>query len=499
MKNPYLDDFMDRFRFMGLTFDDVSLETQYADFLPSETVLDSRLTRNITLRIPFVSAAMDTVTEADMAIALSLLGGIGVIHKNLDPTTQRTQVKRVKYYLNGFLTKARTLGPEETIADMLRKKSEKEFRFSSFPIIDEDRKLVGIVTSHQLKYCDNLQTPMRKIMIANPVKAPKGTTIEQAYRILIDNRITILPVVDEAGILQGIYCFKDVRDILRNQDSMYNRDAQHRLRCAAAAGPRDYERVERLVEGGVDAIVVDTAHGHSKGVMDMTRWVKDHYPEVDVIAGNIATAEATRDLIQAGADAVKVGIGPGSICTTRVVAGVGVPQITAIYNCVKAAQGEVPIIADGGIRYSGDVAKALVAGAETVMMGGVLAGTSESPGEKILYQGRQFVMYRGMGSLEAMKTRAGSRERYGQSDVESPEKLVPEGIEGMIPFRGTVNEVMAQFIGGLRSSMGYNGARTIDDLRAKGRFVRVTDAGRRESHPHDVRISKEAPNYRVDM
>lgn len=498
MPNPHLDDFMERFRHIGLTYDDVSLVTQYADFLPSETSLKTRLTRNIKMNIPFVSAAMDTVTEGDMAIAMAMRGGVGFVHKNLDPIEQRTQVKRVKYYLNGFLEKARTLGPDDTIADMRNFRGERGFSFSSFPIVDEERKLLGIITSHQVKYCVETSTKMRDIMIAEPVTAPEGTTIEEAYKSLLENRIAILPVVNEAGTFLGMYCYRDVQDILQNQNPMYNRDANHKLRCGAAVGPNDQERVERLLEGRVDLVTVDTAHGHSKGVVEMVKWIKKHHPELDVIAGNIASAEAVVDLMKAGADGVKVGIGPGSICTTRVVTGVGVPQLTAIYECAKAAQGEIPIIADGGIRFSGDVSKALAAGAESVMMGSVLAGTDEGPGEKILYQGRQYVMYRGMGSIEAMKSRQGSRERYAQSDVASPEKLVPEGIEGMIPYAGSVDDVLNQYIGGLRSSLGYNGCRTIEELRQRARLVRVTAAGGRESHPHDVLITKEAPNYRPE-
>ncbi|MCX7049418.1 MAG: IMP dehydrogenase [Candidatus Sumerlaeota bacterium] len=498
MNNPHLDEFMEQFKFIGLTYDDVSLVTRYADFLPAEACLETRLTRDIRMNIPFSSAAMDTVTGAGMAIAMAMQGGIGIIHRNLEPLDQKRKVRRVKYYLNGFLEKARTLTPDDTIESMERQKAQKEFTFSSFPVLDKDRKLAGVVTSHQLKYCEDPQTKIADIMITKPVSAAKGTTIEQAYQIMMRNRITILPVLDEAGIFQGMYCFKDVRDILRNQNPIYNRDSKHRLRCGAAVGVKDHQRADLLAEAQVDVMVVDTAHGHTKGVMEMVRWIKQHYPEQQVIAGNVATADATHDLIQAGADGVKVGIGPGSICTTRVVAGVGVPQLTAVYECARAAQGAVPIVADGGIRYSGDVAKALAAGADSVMMGGILAGTDESPGEKILFQGRQFVSYRGMGSLEAMKTRQGSRERYAQGDVSDPDKLVPEGIEGMVPYRGSAPAVLAQFTGGLRSSLGYTGCRTIAELQEKARFVRVTASGQRESHPHDVRITKEAPNYQVE-
>jgi IMP dehydrogenase len=497
MINPHIEEFMNQFLHTGLTFDDVTLITQYADFLPAETNLSTRLTRRIRMNIPFTSAAMDTVTEADMAIAMALMGGIGIIHKNLTPYDQRTHVKRVKYYLNGFLTKARTMLPDQTIQDLYNLKAEKKFAFSSFPILDENRHLLGVVTSKELKYCDDQTTHLRDIMIPNPIWAPLGTTIEQAYEIMKKHKISILPILDDQGIFSGMYCFKDVREILKSTHPDYNLDDQHQLRCGAAVGPNDYERIEFLIESICDVLVVDTAHGHSKGVIEITKWIKDKYPGVDVIAGNIANPDAVPDLIRAGADGIKVGVGPGSICTTRVVAGVGVPQITAIYECARAAKEEVPIIADGGIRYTGDVPKAFAAGASSVMMGGVLAGTDQSPGEKILYQGRRYVVYRGMGSLEAMKERLGSRERYGQEDVE-PEKLVPEGIEGMVPYAGDINDVMQQFIGGLRNSLGYNGCNSVDELRKKARFMRITAAGYKESHPHNITITKDAPNYKME-
>ncbi len=496
MINPHVDEFMKQFPHMGLTYDDVSLVTQFADFMPSETSLETKLTRNINIRIPFISAAMDTVTEADMAIAMACMGGVGIIHKNLSPYDQRTQVKRVKYYLNGFLRKARTMKPENTLRDLLDLKEKKQFKFSSFPILDDSHRLVGIITSREIKYCDDPSTRLGDIMVPDPISAPAGTTIEQAFEILKRNRISILPIVTENGEFTGMYCFKDVRGILQSTHPDYSLDEEHKLRCGAAVGPGDYDRVECLLESICDVLVVDTAHGHTKGVIEMTRWIKKRFPQVDVIAGNIAAPEAVPDLIRAGADAVKVGVGPGSICTTRVVAGVGVPQITAIFQCSRAAQEEVPVIADGGIRYSGDVPKALAAGASSVMMGGILAGTTQSPGEKVLYKGRQYVIYRGMGSIEAMKERMGSRQRYAQGDV-PVDKLVPEGIEGMVPFAGDVQDVIRQFTGGLRSSMGYNGARSIEELRSKARLIRVTSAGYRESHPHDISMVKDAPNYKV--
>lgn len=498
MPNAYLDEFFDAFKLEGLTYDDVSMITQYADFLPAETDLASRLTRNVTLNVPLVSAAMDTVTEAEMAIEMALNGGIGIIHKNLEPTVQRTQVKRVKYYLNGFLRKARTAAPGQTVAGLYDLKAEKSWSFNSFPIVDADGKIAGIITSRELKYCDSPERKLSEIMVPNPVTAPLGTTIDEAYKIMREQKISILPIVNaDDGRFEGLYSYKDVEDILKGNHPLYNRDDQHSLRCGAAVGPGTYDRVECLMETRVDVLVVDTAHGHTKGVIDMVKWVKQHYPQVDVIAGNVAAPEGARALIDAGADAVKVGVGPGSICTTRVVAGVGVPQLSAVYECAREARGTgVPIIADGGIRYSGDVAKALAAGAGAVMMGGVLAGTDEGPGEKILYHGRQYVIYRGMGSLEAMGQRHGSADRYGQAG-RAVEKMVPEGIEGMVPYAGPAEAVLNQFVGGLRQSLGYNGCRTIGDLQERAKFKRLTAGGIRESHPHDIRITKDAPNYRA--
>ena len=498
MANQYLDEFMSHYKYQALTYDDVTLITQYADFLPADTNLKTRLTRNIELNIPFVSAAMDTVTEADMAIAMALQGGIGIIHKNLDPVTQRANIKRVKFYLNGFLAKARTMRPDQTVDELMRIKAEKGWKFNSFPILDENRRLLGIVTSRELKYCEDPGRRMEELMLLDPVTAPNGTTIEQAYQIMLERKISILPIIERDGMFLGMYCFNDVKEILTVSHPLYNRDAQHSLRCGAAVGPNTYERVEILMESRVDVLVVDTAHGHSQGVIDMVRWIKQKYPAVDVIAGNVATGEGAKSLIQAGADAVKVGVGPGSICTTRIVAGVGVPQLTAVYECAKAARGSgAAIIADGGIRYSGDVAKALVAGADCVMMGSVLAGAEESPGERVLIQGRQFVVYRGMGSLDAMAQRHGSADRYGQAGS-SQEKLVPEGIEGMVPYAGPVRDLLHQFVGGLRSSMGYNGCRTIPELHERGRLMAVTASGQRESHPHDILMIKDAPNYKVN-
>ena len=497
-ENPHLDDFMEHSRHFGLTYDDVSLVTQYADFLPSETDLTTPLTRGITINAPFLSAAMDTVTEADMGIAMALAGGIGIVHKNLDPAAQRTEVKRVKFYLNGFLVKARTISPDMTVGEVDQWKREKGFQFSSFPVLDENRKLLGVVTGSQFRYCESPEDKIRDLMVTDMVTAPPGTTIQQAYETLLKHKISILPVVEPDGTFDGLYSFKDVRRIIQEKNGMQCVDDLYSLRVGAAVGPKDYERVECLEETFVDVLVVDTAHGHTRGVVDMIKWIKQHWPEQQVIAGNVATGEGARTLVDAGADGIKVGIGPGSICTTRVIAGIGVPQFTAVYQSAKALRGTgVPIVADGGIKQSGDVPKAIAAGASTVMMGSVFAGTDESPGERVLISGRQYIAYRGMGSLSAMGQTFGSADRYSQSGVQS-QKLVPEGIEGLVPYSGSVNGVLNQYLGGLRASLGYNGCRTIKDLQSGARLVRVTEAGKREAHPHDVEFVKDAPNYHVD-
>lgn len=495
-QNAHLHDFMNTFRHVALTFDDVSLITQYSDFLPPEADISSRFTRRIPLHIPFVSAAMDTVTEERMAIAMAMLGGIGIIHKNLSARQQAALVKFVKHYLNGLIENPITFKVTDTLKTVRETRAAKKYAFSGFPIVDEDNRLVGMLTATDIKFARDPDAPVSEVMVREVITAPPGTTLEQAYEIMQRNKIGKLPLVDDRGRLVGLYSFADVSTLVTHRQPLYNRDAKHRLRVGAAVGPQDHERVEMLVEQEVDVIVVDTAHGHSRGVIEMTRWIKEHFPEVEVVAGNIATGEAALALREAGADAVKVGIGPGSICTTRVVTGVGVPQITAIYECAKALDGSVPVIADGGIRHPGDIAKAIVAGADSVMMGAILAGTEESPGEKIIYQGRQYVAYRGMGSLGAMKARQGSRERYGLDGV-AEEDLVPQGIEGMVPYAGTVEKVLKQYAGGLRAAMGYCGCRTLEELRQRGRFVRVTPAGVVEGHAHDVTITKEAPNYRA--
>jgi IMP dehydrogenase len=432
-----------------------------------------------------------------MAVAMARLGGIGVIHKNLSPERQAEEVVKVKHYLNGLIRNPVVFRVGMRLADILGTKQQRKYSFSGFPILDEQDRLAGILTARDVKFLASFEIPVDEVMTTELVVGGPQTTMMQAYELMRKHKVGKLPIVDPAGKLVGLYSFNDVKSLIANMEPAFNRDAQHQLRVAAAVGPTDTDRIDRLVGARVDALVVDTAHGHSRGVIDCVRNIKSRFPEVDVVAGNIATAEAAKALVEAGADAVKVGIGPGSICTTRVVAGVGVPQVTAIYDVRKAVGDEVPVIADGGIAFSGDVAKAVAVGADSVMMGSVLAGTDECPGEQILHQGRTYVVYRGMGSLDAMKSSSGSRERYGQEDVHDIGRLVPQGIEGLVPYRGSVVEVLYQFAGGLRYALGYVGARTIPEMQLKAKLVRVSMAGRQEAHPHDVRILKDAPNYQA--
>lgn len=493
--NPNISAFLKDYPHEGLTFDDVTLLTQYADFLPDETNIATRLTTRISLNIPFMSAAMDTVTEAQMAITMAMLGGIGVIHKNLPAEVQAQQVRKVKQYLNGLITHPVVFHADDTLDHIQEIRRTQHLSFSGFPIIGQDKKLVGIITSTDLRYAKNGAARVKDLMTTQIVTAKSGTTLEDAYQIMMANKIGKLPLVDDNHKLAGLYSFTDVKQLIENRQPLYNRDSHYRLRVAAAVGAGDQARAEQLAGQNVDVFVVDSAHGHSKGVLDMIRWLASHYPDIDVIGGNVATAEGALAIRDAGAHAVKIGIGPGSICTTRVVCGVGIPQITAVYEAANALEGSIPIIADGGIRHSGDVPKAIVAGADCVMLGSILAGTDESPGEKIIHEGRPYVIYRGMGSLAAMMEGKGSRQRYGLDNAKSDE-LVPQGIEGIVPHVGSVNKVMTQFCGGLRSALGYCGTRTLPDLQRTGKMYRVSTAGVREAHPHDIKIIKEAPNYR---
>jgi IMP dehydrogenase len=480
---------------IAYTFDDVLLVPAKSNVLPREVDVSTKLTRNIKLNIPLVSAAMDTVTESEMAIAIAREGGIGIIHKNMSIEKQVSEVDKVKRSESGMILNPITLTPDRKVRDALEIMST--YRISGIPIVDSNGKLVGIVTNRDLRFEPDPDAEISRYMTnSNLITAPVGTTLEEAEKILQRYKIEKLPVVDKNGYLKGLITFKDIQKKKKYPNAC--KDELGRLRVGAAVGIRSdtIERVEELKKVGVDVIVIDTAHGHSKGVIEMLKKIKKKFPELDVIAGNVATGEATLDLIKAGADAVKVGIGPGSICTTRVVTGVGVPQITAIMNCAEVAiKYKIPIIADGGIKQTGDIAKAIAAGADSVMIGALFAGTEESPGEKVLYEGRSYKVYRGMGSLEAMKS--GSAERYFQDVEEDIKKLVPEGIEGRVPYKGHLHDVVYQMIGGLRSAMGYCGARKIEEMKLKTKFILMTNAGLRESHPHDVIITKEAPNYSI--
>lgn len=486
-------DFHEKFGREGLTFDDVLLVPMASEVLPSDVQTSTWFTRKIRLNIPLVSAGMDTVTESRMAIAMAREGGIGVIHKNLSIYEQAGEVDRVKRSESGVIVDPIFLSPQHLISDALALMAR--YRISGVPIVDKERKLVGILTNRDLVFEDNVDQPIGNVMTKeNLITAPVNTTLEQAKSILHKYRIEKLPLVDDNYTLKGLITIKDIEKARQYPDSAKDEGGRLVVAAAVGVGPDRIERSTALVDAGVDALVIDTAHGHSRGVLNVVAELKERFGQrVEIVAGNVATGAATQALIEAGADAVKVGIGPGSICTTRVVAGVGVPQLTAIWDCAQVAMEHgVPIIADGGIRYSGDIVKALAAGGQTVMLGSLLAGTEESPGETEIYQGRSYKVYRGMGSIGAM--RAGSSERYFQ---ESTRKLVPEGIEGRVPYKGPLSETVYQLIGGLRAGMGYCGARTIEELRTRSRFVRITPAAVQESHPHDVQITKEAPNYAV--
>ncbi|MCC5797129.1 MAG: IMP dehydrogenase [Methylophaga sp.] len=481
----------------ALTFDDVLLLPAYSNVLPRDVSLTTQLTRDISINIPLLSAAMDTVTESRLAITMAQEGGLGILHKNMTIEQQADEVRKVKKFESGVVRDPITVGPETTIGEVVE--LTRAHNISGVPVVDGD-DLVGIVTSRDLRFETHYDAPVSSIMTSKEklVTVGEDASREEVLHLLHSNRIEKVLVVDEAFRLQGMITVKDIQK--QTDNPLASKDAQERLRVGAAVGigAESQARVEALVAAGVDVIVVDTAHGHSQGVLDQVRWVKQRFPEIQVIGGNIATASAAKALAEAGADAVKVGIGPGSICTTRIIAGVGVPQISAISNVANALQGTgIPVIADGGIRYSGDIAKALVAGAHAVMIGGMFAGTEEAPGEVELFQGRAYKSYRGMGSLGAMQQKQGSSDRYFQESSEA-DKLVPEGIEGRVPFKGSLSPVIHQLMGGVRASMGYTGSSTIEEMRTKPEFVRVTSAGMNESHVHDVTITKEAPNYRLN-
>ena len=480
----------------GLTFDDVLLIPDRSDVLPSQTDTATQFTRNIRLQIPLCSAAMDTVTEAALAIALAQQGGIGVIHKNLSIERQAEEVDKVKRSESGMIVDPVTIRPDRPVREALL--VMERFHISGVPVVDEDGHLVGIITNRDLRFETRFDIPVSEVMTPQPlVTVPVGTTLDQAKTVLQKHRIEKLLVVDEDKHIKGLITVKDIQKAIKYPSAA--KDNLGRLRVAAAIGATgDYrERADELVKARVDCLVIDTAHGHSSRVIEAVRDIKKRHPETDLIAGNVGTTAGAQELIDSGVDAIKVGIGPGSICTTRVVTGAGVPQITAISSCVKAARGKnVPVISDGGVKFSGDVAKAIAAGADVVMIGSLFAGTEEAPGEVILFQGRSFKTYRGMGSLGAM--REGSRDRYAQDQIETDSKLVPEGIEGRVPYKGTLAEMVTQLVGGLRSGMGYTGCQTIPEFQERTRFLRITSAGLKESHVHDVIITKEAPNYRLE-
>ncbi|KWR91787.1 IMP dehydrogenase [Cupriavidus sp. IDO] len=481
----------------ALTFDDVLLVPAYSAVLPRDVSLRTRLSRSIELNIPLVSAAMDTVTEARLAISMAQAGGIGIVHKNLKPADQAREVLRVKRYESGVLRDPITISPDMKIRDVIA--LSQQHGISGFPVL-EGKVVVGIITNRDLRFEEELDAPVRAKMTPREklVTVAEGATLEEAKRLMNRHRLERVLVVNQAFELRGLITVKDIQKAVDNPLASKDDHGQLRVGAAVGVGPDNDERVELLVKAGVDVIVVDTAHGHSQGVLDRVRWVKQNFPQVQVIGGNIATGDAARALVEHGADGVKVGIGPGSICTTRIVAGVGVPQITAVSNVAEALKGtDVPLIADGGVRYSGDIAKALAAGAHTVMMGGMFSGTEEAPGETFLFQGRSFKSYRGMGSVGAMQD--GAADRYFQEDnTANVDKLVPEGIEGRVPYKGSVMTIIHQLCGGVRASMGYCGSKSIADWHESAQFVQITAAGMRESHVHDVQITKEAPNYHID-
>ena len=479
----------------GLTYDDVLLVPAYSEVLPRDTNLTAQFSRNIELKVPIVSAAMDTVTESAMAIAIARQGGIGVVHKNMSIGQQANEVRKVKRSENGMIQDPVTLKGNATVGDALD--IMKEHKIGGIPVVNDEKLLVGIVTNRDLRFEKKRSRPVNEVMTSeNLIVTEDGSDFTTAEQMLREYRIEKLPVVDGEGQLVGLITYRDI--IKLTEFPMSCKDNYGRLRVAAAVGVTSdtMERVQALVDAGVDAVIVDTAHGHSKGVIDLVKKVKDAFSEIDIVCGNVATGAAALDLVKAGADAIKVGIGPGSICTTRIIAGVGMPQLSAVMNVAKALKGSgVPVIADGGVRYTGDIVKALAGGGNTVMVGSMLAGTSESPGETIIFEGRRFKGYRGMGSLEAMQK--GSKDRYFQDAEDDLKKLVPEGITGRVPYKGTVQEVMYQIAGGLRAGMGYCGAPNINTLQIDAQFVRITNAGMKESHPHDIMISREAPNYSI--
>jgi IMP dehydrogenase len=481
----------------ALTFDDVRLKTGYADTMPDAVNTETRFSRNVKLKIPIVSAAMDTVTESKMAIALAKLGGIGVIHKNLSVEQQAIQVAIVKHHLNGLIERPVCVKDNDKISSILKMVDEKGYSFQSFPVLNSEDKLVGILTGNDFEFCTNPELTAKEVMTPNIIVARKGTSLSEAYEIMRSRKKKALPLVDENSRLVGLYIISDVKRILTGSAEAYNTDEKGRLRVAASIGTdvESLDRAKRLVEENVDVLVIDTAHGDSRPVMDMLKKLKSMY-KVDIVVGNISVGESARRLAEAGADGIKVGQGPGSICTTRIIAGIGRPQVSAVYDCAKvASEFGIPICADGGLTSSGDVVIAIGSGADCVMMGSMLAGTDESPGDTIYLQGRPWKSYRGMGSLGAMESHKGSRERYNQTGT-GKSQMIPEGVEGVVPYKGSLKDVVYQYIGGLKRGMGYVGAKDINELKDKSDFDRITKAGLEESHPHGIKITKDAPNYK---
>jgi IMP dehydrogenase len=483
-------------RHEAFTFDDVRLIPGYSKVLPDSVALNSRFSTNVPLKIPIVSAAMDTVTEYKMAIEMAKAGGLGIIHKNLSPKDQATQVGKVKHYLNGRIDKPIFVYEDESVEEVLNRREAKGYSFHSFPVLNSDGKLVGIVTGNDFSFC-NEPRKIKEIMTSNPLTASTSTDINDTYALLLKSKKKILPLVNGKMEVVGMYTWSDVKRIVNGDLGIYNTDAKGRLIVGAAIGVRNdaFSRLEELVKEHVDVVVIDTSHAHSEGVIETLKSIKQQYPKLDVVAGNIVTADAVRALAEAGADGVKVGIGPGSICTTRIIAGVGTPQLSAIYRCaIEADKFGIPLCADGGLKNSGDIPIAIAGGADSVMMGSMLSGTDESPGDFVILDGRKWKRYRGMGSIGALKEKQGSRERYFQGDRKMKD-LIPEGIAGLVPTRGKVADVLIQYAGGLKQGMGYVGAETIEQLKEKGEFDKITNAGLSESHPHDIIITEDAPNY----
>ncbi len=482
---------------VALTYNDVRLKTSFSAVMPDKVSLNSKFSRHVDLKIPVVSAAMDTVTEYELAIELAILGGLGIIHKNLSPALQAQHVARVKRFLNGLIEHPVTVFADETVAQVLKMKEEKKYAFDVFPVVNRAGALVGILTENDVDFCTNTQEKVSEVMTKTILSSPKGTGIDEAYAIMLREKKKVLPLISKEGRICGMYAFSDLKRIKTEKLSAYNLDAKGRLLVGAAIGVHEdaSERLKHLTLAQVDVVVIDTAHGDSLGVIETVKEVKRRYPRLDVVAGNISEPESAKRLVDAGVDGIKVGQGPGSICTTRIIAGVGCPQLTAIYHCAEIARTkQVPLCADGGLSYSGDIPIAIGAGADNVMMGRMLAGVKEAPGEVVFRDGRQWKSYRGMGSLGAMQAHKGSRDRYQQKDG-AKDSIIPEGVEGLVPYQGELKEVITQYIGGLRRGMGYVGAESINALQHKADFHRISSAGQQESHPHNIIITKESPNY----